>query len=77
MEFSATTMNQLSTANSPEEAYKIFVGAVSGGLAQLLADAVAKTVATVSVAAATPDRRMGVVSSKACACTWHWGTPGL
>lgn len=76
MQLSAQTLNLISKAATPEEAYKLFAGAVSQGLGDLVADALSKAIGGASVAASNPAIAGWEKHVKGLAMSMNWGTPG-
>lgn len=76
MQVSAQTTATMNAAATPEEAYKIFAGAVSKGLGDLVADALSKALAASSVAAANPAIAGWEKYVQGIGMSMVWGTPG-
>ena len=77
MQLTALTTTAMTTASSPEEAYKIFAGAVSQGLGNMVADALAKALGATSLAAANPAVAGWEKYVNGIAMQMNWGTPGF
>ncbi len=77
MEISAKALDVMSNAKTPEEAYKVFAGAVSEGLGQLLADSLAKALGAASVASKNQAIEGWEKYVKGMTMQCIWGTPGF
>lgn len=77
MEISIQAIDAMKKAKTPEEAYKVFAGAVSEGLSQIMADALAKALSSASTAASIPSIAGWEKLVKGIGFQTNWGTPGL
>jgi hypothetical protein len=77
MEISTKSVNAMKKAKTPEDAYKIFAGAVSEGLNQLMADALAKALSKASVTVSSPSIDGWEKLVRGIGFQTNWGTPGL
>ncbi|WFS00119.1 hypothetical protein [Rhizobium tumorigenes] len=78
MQLNTTSVNLMSAAKSPEDAAKLFLGAVSQGLAIVVADALSKAVSTTVASATTSTSIVGWESLiGGLAMELAWATPAL
>jgi hypothetical protein len=76
MELSTTSVNVMASANSPDEAAKIFLGAVSQGLAAVIAEQLGKAVNNASASSANASAIQGWEKLiGGCAIALEWATP--
>lgn len=73
---SAQTTTSIQQAKTPEEAYKIFAGAIAEGLGDLMAEALGKALGTVSAATTNPATAGWENYVKGINMNVAFGTPG-